>query len=182
VKRYASVRFGDALDQHERESATRTLRSVGATATSWKTAAGRTYAGLELDDMADPGVVRERVASARLDVPPLRVFRIRPLHGHLPARLSDALGGAGRPSGVVDVMIDDDAFVVEFDTRTPPSLIIALIDIELAAAPGRTIEPLVPLDDATLAAFAGDVLGIADLDADRIIETHTAAWLERTAR
>ncbi|MBC5798573.1 MAG: hypothetical protein GIW94_01125 [Candidatus Eremiobacteraeota bacterium] len=181
MKRYASVRFGDVLGQHERESATRTLRSFGAAATSWRTTAARTYAGLEVDDRADLDALRERLPSARLDEPPLRVLRICPSHGHALPRLGDALGGMGRPSGIVDLVPDGDALVVEFDTRTAPSLVVALVDVELAAAPGRTIEPLVPLDDATLAEFAGDVLGIAALDATRIIETHTVAWLERTA-
>ncbi len=183
MKRYASVRFADALDRQERESATRELRSAGATATSWKTTATRTYAGLEVDPAADLERLGERLTDARLDLPPLGVLRVRPVHAHLLARLSDALGGAGRPSGVIDLVSDGDAVVVEFEThRTPLHLVIALIDGELASAPGRTIEPLVPLDDATLAAFAGDVLAIADLDASRIIETHTEALLARNAQ
>lgn len=191
MKRYASVRFGDALDRQERESATRALRSAGATATSWKTTAARTYAGLEVDREADFKRLGDRLAgerlderlpNARLDVPPLGVLRVRPVHAHLLARLSDALGGAGRPSGIIELVSDGDAVVVEFQPqRTPLHLVIALIDGELATAPGRTIEPLVPFDDATLAAFAGGMLAIADLDASRIVETHTEALLARTA-
>ena len=105
-------------------------------------------------------------------MPPLAVLRVAPDAPRRLAALSEALGGPGRPAGVCELRAEASALVVEIDARrTPLALVLALIDAELENAPGRTIEPLVILDDGALAAFAGDLLGEPSLDASRLIET-----------
>ncbi|MDQ2907888.1 MAG: hypothetical protein M3R44_00885 [Candidatus Eremiobacteraeota bacterium] len=181
MKRYASVRFAGALDDAERGSAERLLRSAQARVTSWKATASRTYALLELGPSGDAvsavaELLIDRFERARIDAPPLLVLNVRPAHAGALGRLTDALGGPGRPAGIIDVTADDDALLVELDSRrTPLALVVALIDVELAVQPGRTIEPLLGLDDENLAAFTSEFLGIGVLDASRIIETHVAA-------
>ncbi len=135
--------------------------SAGATRTSWATSGTRSYATFELAAHAAP------LPHA------LAVLRVTPELPRKRAALEAALAGAGRPAGVSDVYADGAGIVIEFDPRRSPlALVVAAIDVELASAPGRTIEALVPLDDETLAAFAGSVLGDPSLDASRLIETY----------
>ncbi len=171
MNRFASVRYDGVLDEQERNEASRSLRSAGVRATSWTTGAGRTYASVTFSD--EPALRAAAGAMARVDVPPLAVLRIAPDAPRRLAALSDALGGPGRPVGVCELRAEAAALVVEIDaSRTPLALVLAVIDAELQSAPGRTIEPLVILDDAALAAFAGDLLGEPSLDASRLIETY----------
>lgn len=162
MKRFASVRFDGVLGPNERDEATRSYISDGATVTSWKATGTRTYVTFEV--------------GPALAIPALAVLRVTPnARRRLPA-LHSALGGAGAPAAVYAAYLDGDAVVVEFDPRrTSLSLVVATIDAELRAAPGRTIEPLVPIDDDTLCAFAGDVLGEPLLDVSRLIETYLDA-------
>ncbi len=178
MKRFASVRFGGVLDASERDAVTRGVRSAGAAVRSWKTSRSRTYVTLAGDQTAIEQAART-LPAATVDVPALAVLRIVPDASRTLGRLFDALGGAGCPDGVRHAYRDgDDALVVETDTgRTSLAFVVALIDAELAAAPGRRIEALVALDDAALAAFAGDVLGAPDLTASRVIESHLEALL-----
>jgi hypothetical protein len=92
------------------------------------------------------------------------------------------LSGPGRPAGVIEARRDDDAVVLKIDAeRTPLALVLAIIDTELEGAPGRTIEAMQPLDDATLTALAGALLGEPGIDASRLIETHLEPLLGATS-
>ena len=175
MKRYASVRFGAVLARSECESAARVVRSAGAAVTSWSSTSTRTYLTVEADPDAAARLALALPAAA-VDVPALAVLRIRPGDARALGRLTQALGGEGRPGGVREAYRDEAALVVELDTaRTRLGLLVALIDAELGAARGRTVEPLVALDDAALAAFAGDLLGLRDLDASRLVEPYVEA-------
>ncbi len=149
MKRYASVRFGDALDVDAREAAAGVLRSAGATPTSWQTTTARTYLAVEFEAAADPALIgnaaaalsrslRERFPAARFDHPPFVVLRARIAHGQASSRIVDALSGNGRPAGIVDTYDDDGAVVIELDAaRTPVALIVALLDVELGGTPAE---------------------------------------------
>jgi hypothetical protein len=180
LKQFASVRFADVLAASERAAATRTLRSAGATPTSWNEAAGRTYALVEL---AAPDACERTIAAfpdARVSAPPDVVLRVTPdLARRLPALIA-TFGGAGRPVGVVASAIETAAIVVEVDVRTTPlATIVALVDVETGER-ARRIEPVLPFDDDTLASFAGSLLGEPALDATRILEPYVEAVLERS--
>jgi hypothetical protein len=179
LKQFASVRFADVLAASERAAATRTLRSAGATATSWNEAAGRTYTLVEFAALDTCERTIAAFPDARVSAPPDVVLRVTPdLPRRLPA-LAETLGGAGRPGGVVASAAERDAIVVEIDARTTPlATIVALIDVETGAR-ARRIEPVLPLDDDTLASFAGWILGEPSLDATRILEPYVEAILER---
>jgi len=171
VKGFASVRYDTVLAPSERAAVTRALSSAGAEVSSWTSAAGRTYASVGFE--ADAALASAMQSAARVDAPPLVVLRITPDHSRRRGPLLDALGGSGRFAGIVDAQPDGDAVIVELDPRkTPLAVVIAAIDIELRTAPGRTIEPLVLVDDATLAAFARDCLQEPKLDQARIIEPY----------
>jgi len=174
VQRFASVRFDGVLAATERDDLMRVLRSAGATVTSWNACGAHTYATATLG----PGATAESVgSSARAHVvsPPLAILRIAPDAPRTLAALEHALGGVGRPAGITECRRIDAALVIECDPRvTGLATLVALVDVELAHAPGRTIEPLVGLDDETLVAFAAALLAEPDLDAARLIEPHVA--------
>ena len=169
MKRFASLRYDGVLAPRERDETTRSLASAGIAVTSWNAASGRTYARVTLPASLSSATE----LPGRIDEPPLVVLRVIPDAPPGLALVHDALAGPGRPLGVVDARLDDDTLVVELDaSRTPLALLVAVVDIALGAAAKRRIEPLLPLDDATLSAFAGALLGEPDLDSSRLIETH----------
>ena len=171
MKRLASVRFEGVLGIDERNAAARTLASAGADVTSWTAAAGRTYGGIAY--AGESGPLQVLLPAARIDAPPLLALRVVPHEPRVLGALANCLSGRGRPTGVIDARRDGDALVVEIDgARTALALVVAAIDAELEQAPGRSIEPLLPFDDATLSAFAGALLGEPQIDASRLIETH----------
>jgi len=182
VQRFASVRFDGVLAASERDEATRALVSAGATVTSWNACGARTYATAALgSDVATATL--SALIGADVVSPPLLVLRVVPDAARALAGLEAALGGAGRPAGIRDARRVAAAVVVECDAaRTPLATLVALIDTELAFAPGRTLEPLVGIDDATLVAFAGAALAEPDLDENCLIETHLAAFLATAER
>ena len=83
----------------------------------------------------------------------------------------EALGGAGRPSGVVDCAIVGEELCVEWDSQiTPAALITIAIDAELARFAGsRTARLLRPLGVEAITKVASDGLA-APLDPQRILE------------
>ncbi len=172
--RFASVRYDGVLGPRERDETVRSLGSTGADVTSWNVAGGRTYSRVRLEPAGETAALAFLRRDARVDVPALAVLRVEPLWPSTLPALFDALGGPGRPAGVVDVRPDgDSALIVELDCRTTaPALLLALIDVELRAAPGRRIVPLLPFDDDVLATFAGAMLHEPNLDRSRLIETY----------
>jgi hypothetical protein len=69
-------------------------------------------------------------------------------------------------------------FVLEVDPRTTPlRLIVDLVDVELERRPGRTITPLVALDDDALAGLAAAVLATPEIDRSRVLETYVEPLL-----
>jgi hypothetical protein len=183
VIRFASVRFDGVLGPRERDDTVRALRSTAADVTSWNDAAGRTYARISFDGARADAALDPLREFARVDVPPLAIWRIEPHDAHRRSRLLHALGGPGRPAGIVDARTDGErALVVEFDcARSAPAFVLALVDVELRGSPGRRIEPLLPLEDTDLAALAGALLREPDLSAERLIETHLEPLLARGA-
>jgi hypothetical protein len=183
VIRFASVRYDRVLGPSERDDTVRSLRSTGTDVTSWNAAGGRTYARARLEPAAESAALALLRRDARVDVPALAVLRIEPLWTRALPALFDALGGPGRPAGVVDVRPDGaNALILELDCRTTtPALLLALIDVELRAAPGRRITPLIEFDDDVLTAFAGAMLREPDLDRSRLIETYVEPLLRNGA-
>jgi hypothetical protein len=173
LQRFTSVRFERALAQSERDDVGRLLSSVGATVTSWSVLPGfgRSYALAARDPAA---AALPALSEARVDEPPILPLEIVPLHAaRLPA-LEAALGGPGRPAGVRECLRSERSLLVELDESTTPlAFVVALVDVELEAAPGRRILPLLGLRDESLAEFAAAVLREPDLDASRLIETYS---------
>jgi hypothetical protein len=167
------------LGSGERDETVRSLRSTGADVTSWNVAGGRTYCRVRLEAAGEAAALALLRRNARVDVPALAVLRVEPLWTSKRDALFEALGGPGRPAGVVDVRPDGpSAFIVELNCHmTPPALLLTLIDVELRSAPGRRVVPLIEFDDDVLTAFAGAVLREPDLNRSRLIETYVEPLL-----
>ena len=173
-ERSASIRFDRVLAQGERAVAVRALNSCGAKATSWAVArSGRSYAVAKLTTECDVNALREQLG-ARVDEPPLLVLDVVPDDPERVPALAHALGGAGRPAGVVDAKPSGDALTVELNEATTPlRLIIDVIDAELERSPGRRITPLFRLEDATVTALAAASLRAPEIGVVRLVETYT---------
>jgi hypothetical protein len=182
-ERAASLRFDRVLAQGERAAAARALDSCGAKATSWAVArCGRSYALARLAPDCDLAAVGKTVG-ARIDEPPLLVLDVLPRDAERVAALAEALGGAGRPSGVIDAKTSGDALTVELDEATTSlRLLVDVVDAELERSPGRRIIPLFPLSDATLAGFTAATLRAPEIEVSRLIETYIDPLLEGAAQ
>lgn len=86
------------------------------------------------------------------------------------ANVNEALRGAGRPAGVIDVVCSGDDVSVRFDDAiTAPELIDDLLAVCVAFVPERSA----PIEDiAGAAARMARGVGDPDIDATRVIETY----------
>jgi hypothetical protein len=179
VKRLGSIRFDGVPGVAGRDELVRLLSSAGIEVASWTASrsGARTYAALALPAGAEAEAAASGIAGARFAVPAPLAFEIVPREPARLAALQHALGGAGRPTGVVEAVLDATSLLLELEPRTSLRLVLDVLDGELAHAPGRTVVPLLPLSDEALAAFAGATLSVAGLDASRLIEHYSEPLL-----
>jgi hypothetical protein len=87
-------------------------------------------------------------------------------------RLYEALGGAGRPAGVLSCRTSAGSVVVEWDPGVSGvDVVMGLIDVELRRfASGRTAEVLAPLPASVIANIAARGLQAPQIQPDRVLE------------
>ncbi|MGH7727672.1 MAG: hypothetical protein ACREM2_02605 [Vulcanimicrobiaceae bacterium] len=169
MTRPGSLRFNAALADDERAAVARTLRPAGIAVARWAPCCGGAVAAVTLAEETERARAAAAAAGALLDVPPLVFLAVR-----TGRPLAALLGGPARAAGVLAFAPDGERLELALDARrTPLERFVELVDVALAGA-ARTIEPLLPLDDATLASFAGALLAEPSLDASRLIETQVA--------
>lgn len=179
MRRALSLRYDRVLAGSEREALASVLISLAVTPTSWSLATQleRTYLRCEYEGEVPAAASLAPTGCACLHAPPLVVLEVIPAGGAGLAALEQALGGAGRPLGIVSCERSEIGLVVELeDAVTPLDLVVALVDAELRGRP-RRIVPLMPLEDGVLARFAGARLSVDGLDASSLIETHAEPLL-----
>ena len=119
--------------------------------------------------------VAEIEAAARATVYPKPIIAVAIYPGASEALpvLEDALGGTGRPAGVLACERVQAGLVVEWDPSvSQPAVISALIDLELRRFGGaRTIELLSPLTADLAARIAAKGLQTPEIGPDRVLET-----------
>jgi hypothetical protein len=170
---FLTMSFNGAASAAQRAAAEEAVRAVGSV--TWKTSAraGRTYGlialregGQTLGLRAMPGATVHDTA-----IIALAVFPSAP--EALPCLL-EALGGQGRPAGVLSCVPIAGGVVVEWDPRLgSPRAIWGTVDVELARyGGGRTAELLTPLPEATIDALAAEGLQTSEIGAEeRVLET-----------
>lgn len=136
--------------------------------------AGRSYALLELPDGHDAGAVSGACGEEAYDVAVIALAVFPAVAEALPP-LVDALGGNGRPAGVLACHAFSGGVVVEWDPeRTSAEIVLGTIDVELRRfASGRTAELLAPLPPAIVAKIAACGLQAPQVAPDRILELRT---------
>jgi hypothetical protein len=139
---------------------------------TWRSSerAGRTYALFELPDKYDRDALR--IAGGVLYDKPIIALALFPAMAEALPSLLEALGGDGRPAGVLVCEPCPDGVVVEWDPNlTEAQVILALADVELRRfASGRIVELLSPLPQELVTKVAASGLRAPQIEPQRILE------------
>jgi hypothetical protein len=169
---YLTLSIDGLLDDAQRAAVDDVVRRQGGS-TIWRTSetAGRTYALLELPDEYDEQAIRAASGGTVYERPVIALALFPVLPEALPPLL-EALGGPGRPGGVLACRPCAGGVVVEWDPIvTGVELIMGLVGVELARfASGRTAEVLSPLPPSVVAKIAAEGLQAPQIEPKRILE------------
>jgi hypothetical protein len=167
-----TIRFDATLDAAERARVDAALLSVGATA-RWSAddAIGRTYALIEVASPVDDSALRAAAAGATVYDVPIIALAVYPRPAEALSALEAALGGAGRPDGILACDRMGDAIVLELERRTSPQVVFAIADAELRRFNGQRLGRLLaPLPAAELARISAEGLQAPEIAPDRILD------------
>lgn len=169
---YSTLRIDGVLDDSQRAAIDQVVRQQGGSAV-WRSSepASRTYALLEFPAGYDHAAVRAASGGVLYDEPVIALALFPAVAQALPSLL-DALGGSGRPVGVLSCTACNDGAIVEWDPQlTRTAVIVGLVDLELRRfASGRVAELLSPLPPALVAAIAASGLQAPQVTPERILE------------
>jgi hypothetical protein len=113
-------------------------------------------------------------------MPALAILRVRPHRRDRRDAIALALQGPSRPQAVVDVTTAAEDVIVELQsTGLALRRLLAFIDETLAATPGRTIVPVLPLDDVVLAEYAALRLREPALTVSRVVDPYVEEYARR---
>ncbi len=164
-----TVRYNSIPREDLRSSLGEFARRNGA-AVAWQdnAAFNRSYALIE---GASAGSL-ETHAGATVFETPVIALAIRPNVAEALPAVAEALGGAGRPDGVLSCEIVSGAVVVEWNLdRSAADMVLAVIDIELARfRAARVNELLSPLPLAWWTAIASAGLQAPEIAPGRVLE------------
>jgi hypothetical protein len=169
---YFTLSVAGRPDDSRREAIDAAMRACGGRAT-WRVnpTAGRSYALLETEAPFDAAHVAAAPGDSIYDTAVIALAVFPTVPEALP-HLHDALGGEGRPAGVLAVRPCHKGLIVEWDPRVCGAGIVSgVIDVELRRfASGRRTELLSALPPPVLATIAGDALQAPELSAERVLE------------
>ena len=159
-------------DERRRDTINEAVRRQGGTAT-WRvhSTIGRTYALLEFGGAFDAAAIRA-AADAEVYETAIIALAVSPAVPQALPRLVEALGGRGRPAGILACIPFTGGVVVEWDPdATRAGVVLGLIDVELRRfASGRTAELLAPLPAAAIAKVAAEGLQAPEVGLGRVLE------------
>ncbi len=142
----------------------------------WRTSetAGSAYALLELPDRYDREAIRTVSGAVTYDGPIIALAVFPALAEALPPLL-EALGGPGRPAGVLGSRPCPGGAIVEWDPNiTEARVILGVIDVELRRfGSGRVAELLSPMPPALAAKVAASGLRAPQIEPHRILDLRT---------
>ncbi|MBV8532097.1 MAG: hypothetical protein JO104_12340 [Candidatus Eremiobacteraeota bacterium] len=169
---YQTLSIDGTLDDARRAAVDEAVqRQRGRVTWRFCEAARRSYALLEWPDGFDAEAIRTALVVPAHDAVVIAVAVFPTVAEALP-HLVEALGGSGRPAGMLACREISGGVIVEWDPkRTSAGLIFGLIDLELRRFnSGRRNELLSPLPASVIAEIAAQGLEAPQLDADRILE------------
>lgn len=147
------------------------LRAGGAAV--WRTSqpARRTYALLELPDGYEQAEIRAAVPGVVYDKAVIALALFPTVSEALPPLL-EALGGPGRPAGVLACRPLPGGAVIEWDPDlTRAAVVLGIVDVELRRfASSRVAELLSPLPPPVVAQLAASGLRAPEIEPQRILE------------
>jgi hypothetical protein len=168
---YSTLRVEGDLEETRRTTVEDALRRVGGSVV-WQTnaRARRTYALLEAPDGSDFAALA--ASGATLYDRPVIALAVFPALAEALPGLLEALGGAGRPVGVLACDARADGAIVEWDPAVSDvRVVLGLIDLELARLRGgRIVEVLAPMPGALVAMVAAQGLEAPQISAQRVLE------------
>lgn len=168
---FQTVSFGREASEAERRDVEAAAQAAGGTV-AWRTSARvrRTYGLLALP----PEKTLERaIGGATLHQTAIIALAVFPAVAEALPHLAGALGGPGKPSGVIACTMCPGGMVVEWEPgRTAAGTIVGLIDVELRRfGSARTAELLAPLPPAIVAQIASEGLASPEITQERELET-----------
>lgn len=133
----------------------------------------RTYVVVEGPQGVDSAELEQRVPDGTWYSEAVIALAIEPAPPDALPWLQRALGGPGRPAGVVSCEISGSHAIVEFRPAvTQPAMLLRIVDVELQRAGGsRRISLLSPLTVPVAAAIAATGLQAPEIGTDRILES-----------
>jgi len=167
-----TLRFAPQLDDSEVAAADAVVRSCGGSVT-WRHSAAckRTYGLVENAGAACASALREATRAAVFDRPIIALAVFPSVEEALPPILH-ALGGPGRPAGVLACEPCEGGAIVEWDLElTRYEIVLNLVDIEIDRFRARRVNALLtplPLDWWTRIASGG--LRAPDITPERVLE------------
>ena len=173
---FFTIRTGASFDGAARE-AVETLPFLRGATLSWRQneALGRGYAIVEFDSKEpDSTVLSDALPpGSKLYRGPVVALAVFPDQLEAVPALADALGGDGRPAGILSCERCDGGIIVEWNADvTSARTVLGLVDVELARwNSGRRCELLSALPVATIARIAADGLQAPSVAVDRVLET-----------
>ncbi|MBV9717712.1 MAG: hypothetical protein JOZ77_00130 [Candidatus Eremiobacteraeota bacterium] len=169
---YLTLRLMGEIDEARRASVNERLREKSGSAI-WRVnqRVGRTYALLELPDRENLDAIVQASGGTLYEKPIIALALFPAVPEALPLLL-EALGGAGRPAGVLACDSERGGLVVEWDpSLTGADVVMAVADAELARwQSGRTAELLAPLPPSLVATIAASSLQAPQIEERRILE------------
>jgi hypothetical protein len=167
-----SIRFQPEADDALLAEADAIVQRFGARVT-WEQspACKRTYGLVESADAACASALREATRAAVLDRPIIALAITPSLAEALPPLLH-ALGGPGRPAGVLSCEAIGGAAIVEWDLdATAIDVVLGLVDIEIARFRARRVNALLtPLPLQWWTRIAASGLRSPDITVARVLE------------
>jgi hypothetical protein len=169
---YFTMSFAEIPDGSRRDAIDAVVRAHGGRAT-WRInpSAGRSYALLEVPSGFDRTQIPQAPGEIAYDTAVI-AWAVFPTVPEALPHLCDALGGAGRPAGVLACQPCPGGAIVEWDPGLcGVEIVTKLIDVELRRfRSGRRAELLSPLPPFAVAKIAAQGLRAPEIATDRILE------------
>jgi hypothetical protein len=169
---YLTLSFDKDVDGEQRAAIEAAVFALGGSVV-WRTreSAGRSYALLQLPENVNADAIRALPGATVYDGSIIALAVFPEVTEALP-KLLDALGGPGRPAGILACRPCPGGLVLEWDpARTRALVVLGLVDVELQRFhSGRVSDVLSPLSPELAANLAAEGLAAPEIEPKRILE------------